>query len=1170
MYKIKKWVSALLAGMMLFALFPGLSFAAEAQQTQEPSVVREEVALREEFSKHFLLSDGSFMAISYPEAVHVRSGDGWEEIDNTVSLNQSSAALKTRNQSFPVEFSASAAGDRLVSMQSGGRQLSWSLKAVAGEQLYAASETAAAVPERLAKAADFASAPKAFGTVEYSQVFGGLQNVSVRYTVMQHKLEEDIILHERGAITAFRMEMSAPGLRAAADEYNRVLLSDGEQTVYRISAPYMCDAADTVLNDFTVDIAQQGDQICITYTPQSGWLEDSARVYPVLFDPAITTSEYKSGIIDTYVVQGDTAAHGSEQRIYAGIKNGKVHRSYIKITSLPAIPDNMPITKAELCVRNTNGSTTGRVFGLYKVYSNWNEDTITYANQPQVSGCIATDAFEASDLVNTFSLSSDLNSFYPEYFSGMNYGYMLRYTDESTANPDYNSFYSSEFTTRASRPYIKIYYSYALPSCLANGAAYSMKNAASGKYLSVFGGTDANGTNICQLAKDDTAKQQFKLDRTADGAYLLRAKCSSNGANRVLDIAKSGGYVQSGCNVQLYTNVDEIAQEWVITSVGQGFRISPRTNMALALTAVGTADGTSGGKTATSAGNVCVSSYTGASSQIWYFYNASGAMVSQNTSPYLANGEYYFNNAATGKYMRRSASSIAGASGTLASLGDSVKWDVVGIGNGQHVIRARGSKTSYLAGSSQLLNATVSMQTVSDSTVPNNCRWAVSYDNGTVFTNAATGYVLCEVNGELRAYPSSSAQNKRWRCATTVQYGDGSALSNILRELDSNFSISDMRLETGETKTPVINKTPTSATVAWATASDFTYAASPKEPVSINEFTGEITGLKGGATIVTATHKVTGRTKSFLVRVSASSKDVLHPDNVEYIRYTRVSPSYNSHLIGVVKSKIYEDEIFTAFNERSNFSREFLVTQGLKDKLHKLDSGYRGHFIITWATGEEKAAYKSKNQVDELVRKGYFKSGSTEYYGVWAWNYEVELKKQEYWRGVINSGLTEYGLYILFSNQYYSSLADYGTTTVSSEEYKTVVNRVNSIAEEFTHNPSSNKVMLGTSTEQLTWYQAGEQQGMTYFYSPKWDTYKEQYGKNILEMANQQFLFEQKTAGKQFWFSHNPIETLNYHATSSFAMELEWLRNSYGIEKLTKDYFIESGAYWYFSPTGGA
>ena len=862
MYKVKKWISALLAGMMLFALFPGLSFAAEAQQTQELSVVREEVALRDEFSKHFLLSDGSFMAISYPEAVHVRSGDGWEEIDNTVFLNQNSEVLKTSNQSFPVAFSASAADDRLVSMQSGGKQLSWSLKAVAGKQIHETSGAAAVSPKQLAKAADPTSASKAFGTVEYQRVFGSLQNVSVRYTVMQHKLEEDIILHERGDITAFRMELSAPGLRAVADEYNRVMLLDGDQLVYRISAPYMCDAVDAVLNDFTVDIAQSGDQISVTYTPRRGWLDDPSRVYPVLFDPAITTSEYQSGIIDTYVVQGDTAAHGSEQRIYAGIKNGKVHRSYIKITSLPAIPDNMPITKAELCVRNTNGSTTGRVFGLYKVYSNWNEDTITYANQPQVSGCIATDAFEASDLVNTFSLSSDLNSFYPEYFAGMNYGYMIRYTDESTANPDYNSFYSSEFTTRASRPYIKIYYSYALPSCLANGAVYSMKNAASGKYLSVFGGTDANGTNICQLTKDDTTKQQFKLDRTADGAYLLRAKCSSNGANRVLDIAKSDGYVQSGCNVQLYTNVDAIAQEWVITSVGQGFKISPRTNMALALTAVGTADGTSGGKTASSAGNVCVSSYTGASSQLWYFYNASGAMVSQNTSPYLANGEYYFNNADTGKYARRSASSVVGASGTLASLGNSIKWSVTGIGNGQHVIRAIGSNASYLAGSSQLLNATVSMQTVSSGEIPNNCRWTVSYDNGTVFTNAATGYVLCEVNGELRAYPSASAQNKRWRCATTAFYGTTS--SHTLRELDANFSISDMTLDVNQPQSAMINKTPAGATVAWAEASDFTYPVVLSDRITVNS-AGQLTANSAGNATVSATHKVTGRTTTFSV-----------------------------------------------------------------------------------------------------------------------------------------------------------------------------------------------------------------------------------------------------------------------------------------------------------------
>ena len=541
----------------------------------------------------------------------------------------------------------------------------------------------------------------------------------------------------------------------------------------------------------------------------------------------------------------------------------------------------------------------------------------------------------------------------------------------------------------------------------------------------------------------------------------------------MLDIAKSDGYVQSGCNVQLYTNVDAIAQEWVITGVGQGFRISPRTNMALALTAVGTANGTSGGKTATSVGNVCVSSYTGASSQIWYFYNASGAMVSQNTSPYLANGEYYFTNAATGKYMRRSASSVAGASGTLASLGDSVKWDVVGIGDGQHVIRAKGSKTTYLAGSSQLLNATVSMQTVSGSTVPNNCRWTVSYDNGTGFTNAATGYVLCEVNGELRAYPSSSAQNKRWRCATTIQYGDGSALSNILRELDGNFSISAMSLKTGETKTPVINKTPTSATVAWATASDFTYEASPKELIDINEFTGEITGLKGGNATVTATHKATGRVKSFAVQVIPPSKDPLHPDNIEYIRYMHITSAKTNHFISVVKSKIYTSEIFIAFDIVNEASRDFIINENLKNKLHQLDAGFHSHWIITWSTLEEWAAHAAKEETDQLVEAGYLDSKSSEYYGIWAFNYEGVIEEYRYWAGVIDKSAAVCSVYMTISYYYYAYLASATMATVSSSQYSTMSSQVDDIENALSGMSYTRRKVVTAESRNAVWQTRG-------------------------------------------------------------------------------------------------
>lgn len=53
-------------------------------QAETPIVVNEEIALREQSAKHFLLSDGSYTAVVYDEPVHYRKGDEWAEIDNSL------------------------------------------------------------------------------------------------------------------------------------------------------------------------------------------------------------------------------------------------------------------------------------------------------------------------------------------------------------------------------------------------------------------------------------------------------------------------------------------------------------------------------------------------------------------------------------------------------------------------------------------------------------------------------------------------------------------------------------------------------------------------------------------------------------------------------------------------------------------------------------------------------------------------------------------------------------------------------------------------------------------------------------------------------------------------------------------------------------------------------
>ena len=95
-----------------------------------------------------------------------------------------------------------------------------------------------------------------------------------------------------------------------------------------------------------------------------------------------------------------------------------------------------------------------------------------------------------------------------------------------------------------------------------------IKNAGSVKYSDVCGGTDADNNNVAQYKGNSTVSQDFKLEQSSTGnGYILRSQVG--GKTRVLDICKTNGRVENGNNVQIYTNVDPIAQEWLIIPVSQ-------------------------------------------------------------------------------------------------------------------------------------------------------------------------------------------------------------------------------------------------------------------------------------------------------------------------------------------------------------------------------------------------------------------------------------------------------------------------------------------------------------------------------------------------------------------------------------------------------------------------
>ncbi len=107
MKKIKKALAVLLSAVMLLQTSPlqalaeenSVSAAAQSALSAERAEIESsdlqvsyEIDEQRNISeKHFRLSDGSFIAASYPGPVHYETEDGtWEDIDNTLALSQAS------------------------------------------------------------------------------------------------------------------------------------------------------------------------------------------------------------------------------------------------------------------------------------------------------------------------------------------------------------------------------------------------------------------------------------------------------------------------------------------------------------------------------------------------------------------------------------------------------------------------------------------------------------------------------------------------------------------------------------------------------------------------------------------------------------------------------------------------------------------------------------------------------------------------------------------------------------------------------------------------------------------------------------------------------------------------------------------------------------------------
>ena len=227
----------------------------------------------------------------------------------------------------------------------------------------------------------------------------------------------------------------------------------------------MYDSASEMSEQITVQMsAKETGHYVVVLTPDAQWLNDTSRVYPVVIDPLIRTSDVKSNIIDNYVLAGNGVQNRNLDRLYFGKKTEGVARAYIKFRQMPYIPPQATLVFASMRLYVTAGTSTHNPINAYRVTGgDWEASTLKWSNQPAANALLtsnlsASSSNSDSKLAYSFSCMSAVQHWYNGSPTGnnQNYGVMIRYANESIN--DYNAIYSADCTTASNRPKITITY----------------------------------------------------------------------------------------------------------------------------------------------------------------------------------------------------------------------------------------------------------------------------------------------------------------------------------------------------------------------------------------------------------------------------------------------------------------------------------------------------------------------------------------------------------------------------------------------------------------------------------------------------------------------------------------------------------------------------------------
>ncbi len=272
-------------------------------ENSEITVLCEDVSLREENVKHFIMSDHSYRAVVYATHVHYQKDGEWVDINNALTSqnvvlgsDDDFVGQITTEGPFSVKFANNSNSSKLVRIDKDNYRLSWAYSSASKRDAIGNVKASVSSRDTVIDAVTNTSSTIAYNYVE--------ENASLEYEVTSTGVKENIIIHSAADTYTFAFDFKTKGvyLSPSEDGSIEVIANDTDEVVFVIPAPFMIDASGRYSNAVSYSLSNlKNNKATLTISADPNWINSNDTQFPVVIDPIITTERTRSEIDSAFV-----------------------------------------------------------------------------------------------------------------------------------------------------------------------------------------------------------------------------------------------------------------------------------------------------------------------------------------------------------------------------------------------------------------------------------------------------------------------------------------------------------------------------------------------------------------------------------------------------------------------------------------------------------------------------------------------------------------------------------------------------------------------------------------------------------------------------------------------------------------------------------------------------